>query len=95
MLDVLNASSWRNTATSDKFPRVLVEGEERLGFTAALMRKDVQLYLSRAEAEELPRGVAESVGRLWEAAADAAGGVDVAALYPLLREGRLGASGDA
>jgi len=95
MLDVLNASSGRNTATSDKFPRVLVQGEERLGFTAALMRKDVRLYLSRAETKGLPRSVADRVGALWEAAAEAAAGADVAALYPLLRDGRLGDSENA
>ena len=95
MLDVLNASSGRNTATADKLPRVLLQGEERLGFTAGLMRKDVRLYLSRAESEGLPRSVANRVGAMWEAAAKAAEGADVAALYPLLRDGRLSGLDDA
>lgn len=99
MLDVLNAASGRNTATADKLPRVLLRGEERLGFTAALMRKDVRLYLARAESEGMPRSVASSVGAMWEAAAAAStgegAGADVAALYPLLRDGRLEAARDA
>lgn len=95
MLDVLNASSGRNTATSDKLPRALVQGQERLGFAAALMRKDVQLYRRRAESEGLPRTVAESVAATWEAAAAAPGDPDIAELYGMLQEGRLEASQDA
>ena len=95
MLDVLNASSGRNTATDDKLPRALLQGEERLGFAAALMHKDVQLYRDRAAAERLPKAVAESVATTWEAVAAASGAADIGDLYPMLRDERLGASEDA
>src|SRR5262245_64970760 len=39
MLDVINAGSGRNTATEDKFPRLVLPGTFNLGFTNGLMKK--------------------------------------------------------
>jgi 3-hydroxyisobutyrate dehydrogenase-like beta-hydroxyacid dehydrogenase len=54
MLDVLNTSSGRNSATQDKFPRhVLTRGFD-FGFSAGLSFKDVRLCLEEAEALGVP-----------------------------------------
>jgi 3-hydroxyisobutyrate dehydrogenase-like beta-hydroxyacid dehydrogenase len=50
MCDVFNASSGRNTATLDKFPRSVLPGTFDFGFSTALAFKDVKLCLDEAEA---------------------------------------------
>ena len=46
MLDVINASSGRSTATEQKFPEVVLPRSFNQGFTAGLMLKDVNLFIS-------------------------------------------------
>jgi 3-hydroxyisobutyrate dehydrogenase-like beta-hydroxyacid dehydrogenase len=54
MLDVLNTSSGRNSATQDKFPgHVLTRGFD-FGFSAGLSFKDVRLCVEEAEALGVP-----------------------------------------
>lgn len=54
MLDVINTSSGRNTASLDKFPNhVLTRGFD-FGFSAGLSFKDVRLCLEEAEALGVP-----------------------------------------
>ncbi len=64
MLDVINAGTGRNTATEDKFARVVLPGTFNLGFTAGLMMKDVNLCLAEAKALGVPMDVIEAVARL-------------------------------
>jgi hypothetical protein len=68
MVDVLNAGSGMNTATTQKFPRAVLPGTFDYGFGMALMVKDVRLFLQEAEAFGIPVEVAAAVGRLWEKA---------------------------
>jgi 3-hydroxyisobutyrate dehydrogenase-like beta-hydroxyacid dehydrogenase len=68
MVDVLNAGSGMNTATTQKFPRAVLPGTFDYGFGMGLMVKDVRLFLSEAEALGIPVEVAAAVGRLWEKA---------------------------
>jgi 3-hydroxyisobutyrate dehydrogenase len=49
MLDVVNVSSGRNTATSDKFPNRVLTGTYDAGFFTRLMAKDVRLFNSVAD----------------------------------------------
>jgi 2-hydroxy-3-oxopropionate reductase len=64
MLDVINASSGRNTASADKFPRhVLTRGFD-FGFTIGLALKDVRMCLDEAAALGVPMSVGGSVGEL-------------------------------
>jgi len=44
MLDVVNVSTGRNTATSDKFPNRVLTGTYDTGFATRLMAKDVRLF---------------------------------------------------
>jgi len=64
MLDVINASSGRSTATEQKFPEVVVPRKFNQGFTAGLMLKDVNLFIAEANALGVPIKVVEAVAAL-------------------------------
>ena len=68
MIEVLNAGSGATSASRDKFPRAILPRTFDYGFATGLMVKDVRLYLDEAEALGVPVEVAETIGRLWEAA---------------------------
>lgn len=64
MLDVINTSSGRNSATQDKFPKhVLTRGFD-FGFSAGLSFKDVRLCLEEAEALGVPMVVGTMVRQM-------------------------------
>jgi 3-hydroxyisobutyrate dehydrogenase-like beta-hydroxyacid dehydrogenase len=73
MIDVINAGSGRNTATQDKFPRVVLPRRFDFGFTAGLMYKDVKLCLEEAEAQQVPMWVGSAVRQLWQYASNSLG----------------------
>lgn len=54
MLDVLNASSGKNSATTDKMPRSVLPGTFDFGFATQLSLKDLRLCLDEAEAAGVP-----------------------------------------
>lgn len=81
MLDVLNASTGRNTATESKFPQQVLTGTFDNGFTAGLMAKDVGLYRKAAEAAHAPVHVADAVASAWAAFAAKSPGADVTRMY--------------
>ncbi|HXF90022.1 MAG TPA: NAD(P)-dependent oxidoreductase [Xanthobacteraceae bacterium] len=68
MVDVINAGSGCNTATTQKFPRSILPGTFDYGFGMGLMVKDVRLFLEELAQLGIPAEVAPAVGRLWEAA---------------------------
>jgi 3-hydroxyisobutyrate dehydrogenase-like beta-hydroxyacid dehydrogenase len=61
MLDVINVSSGRNTATLEKFPRSVLPRTFDFGFTTGLSYKDVSLCLDEAEAMGVPTIVGSAV----------------------------------
>jgi 3-hydroxyisobutyrate dehydrogenase-like beta-hydroxyacid dehydrogenase len=69
MIEVLNAGSGATSASRDKFPRAILPRSFDYGFATGLMVKDVRLYLDEAKALAVPADIAETIGRLWEAAA--------------------------
>jgi len=69
MIEVLNAGSGGTSASRDKFPRAILPRSFDYGFATGLMVKDVRLYLDEAKTLGAPVDVAETIGRLWEAAA--------------------------
>jgi 3-hydroxyisobutyrate dehydrogenase-like beta-hydroxyacid dehydrogenase len=73
MLDVINAGTGRNTATEDKFGRVVLPRLFNLGFTTGLMTKDLKLCLAEAEALGVPMEVAQTVTRMLEIACEEIG----------------------
>jgi 3-hydroxyisobutyrate dehydrogenase-like beta-hydroxyacid dehydrogenase len=70
MLDVINSGTGRNTATEDKFGRVVLPRLFNLGFTVGLMTKDLKLCLGEGKALGVPMEVAEAVTRLLQTACD-------------------------
>ena len=48
MIDVLNVSTGRNSATTDKFPNRILTGTYDAGFSTAHMTKDVGLFVDGA-----------------------------------------------
>jgi 3-hydroxyisobutyrate dehydrogenase-like beta-hydroxyacid dehydrogenase len=61
MLDVLNASSGRNSATVDKFPRAVLPRTFDFGFSTGLSMKDIRLCLQEADALGVPLPVGSAV----------------------------------
>ena len=64
MLDVLNTSTGRNSATEDKFPRSVLPGTFDFGFTTGLSYKDVSLCIDEAEALGVPMVVGSTVRQM-------------------------------
>jgi 2-hydroxy-3-oxopropionate reductase len=69
LLDVFNAGSGRNTATSNKFPTHVLPRSFSSGFRLALMAKDVELCAAEARALGVPLLVGGLVQQLWTLAA--------------------------
>ena len=85
MLSVLNVSSGRNTATSDKFPNRIATGTYDAGFHTALLAKDVRLYLEGVQATGTPAEVGAMVADIWRRAALAMPGSDYTRVYEFVR----------
>jgi 3-hydroxyisobutyrate dehydrogenase-like beta-hydroxyacid dehydrogenase len=87
MLDVLNASSGRNSATMDKFPRSVLDRSFDFGFRAVLLHKDVRLCRDLAEAMGMPFRVGEAVEAVWAQAAEQLGDRDFTRIVEVLEDG--------
>jgi 3-hydroxyisobutyrate dehydrogenase-like beta-hydroxyacid dehydrogenase len=64
LIDIINASSGRNSATQDKFPRAVLPGTFDFGFATGLAYKDVRLCLDEAEAIGVPMVVGAAVRQM-------------------------------
>lgn len=64
MLEILNASSGRNSATQDKFPKHVLNRRFDFGFTNGLSFKDVRLCVDEAEALGVPMVVGAAVRQM-------------------------------
>ena len=71
MLDVVNVSTGRHSATYDKFPNLVLTGTYDTGFHTRLMAKDVRLFNSVAAEVGTLHDVGAAVGREWNAFEDA------------------------
>jgi 3-hydroxyisobutyrate dehydrogenase len=88
ILDVVNASTGRNTATDDKFPRRILTEKYDAGFTSTLQTKDVRLYVENARASGISNEIATAVYDVWAAFDKAHPGTDITRMYPYTRDGR-------
>jgi 3-hydroxyisobutyrate dehydrogenase-like beta-hydroxyacid dehydrogenase len=61
MIEVLNVSTGRSSATQDKWPRSVLPRTFDFGFAAGLCLKDVRLCLGAAETLGVPLGVGSAV----------------------------------
>jgi 3-hydroxyisobutyrate dehydrogenase-like beta-hydroxyacid dehydrogenase len=66
MIEVLNVSSGRSSATLDKWPRAVLPRTFDFGFAAGLCLKDVRLCLAAARSLAVPLGVGSAVCELLE-----------------------------
>lgn len=66
MIEVMNASTGRTESSEVKFPRNIVTRRYRQGARAAIMHKDVSLYVLDAKRLHAPLRVAAATDRLWE-----------------------------
>jgi len=92
ILDIVNASSGRNSATDDKFPNRILHGRFDAGFTAKLQLKDIRLYLENARAAGISDEIAEVVVDVWQRMEAAIPGADITQMYPYTQKGRRGRS---
>ena len=81
MVDVLNVSTGRNSATVDKFPNRVLTGAYDAGFHTALMAKDVRLFLASAARAGTARSIATSVRAVWDEADAALPGSDFTEIW--------------
>jgi 3-hydroxyisobutyrate dehydrogenase len=66
MIEVLNESSGRSAATSDKFVNHVLTGTYSAGFTAGLMAKDVDLYIAAVHEHGRPAAIAAVTAAIWD-----------------------------
>jgi len=88
ILDIVNASSGRNSATDDKFPNRILHGRFDAGFTAKLQLKDIRLYLENARAAGVSDEIAKVVVDVWQRMEAAIPGADITQMYPYTQKGR-------
>jgi 3-hydroxyisobutyrate dehydrogenase len=88
ILDIVNASTGRNSATDDKFPRRIMHGRHDAGFTAKLQLKDIRLYLENARAAGISDEIAGTVVKVWSEMDAALPAADICEMYPYTRDGR-------
>jgi 3-hydroxyisobutyrate dehydrogenase len=88
ILDIVNASSGRNSATDDKFLNRILHGRYDAGFTAKLQLKDIRLYLENARAAGIADEVAATIVDVWARLDGALPGADITQMYPYTKKGR-------
>jgi 3-hydroxyisobutyrate dehydrogenase-like beta-hydroxyacid dehydrogenase len=85
MLDVINASTGRNTASEDKFPRQVLTGRYAAGFTTGLLTKDLGLCTAAAAALGVSMPVAAEVHAQWQrAVAELGADADITRIVALI-----------
>jgi 3-hydroxyisobutyrate dehydrogenase-like beta-hydroxyacid dehydrogenase len=87
MLEVINASTGRSTASEDKFPRQILTGRYAAGFTTGLLTKDLGLCAAAAEALGVPMPVAAAVHERWQRAlAELGADADITRIVALVEQ---------
>jgi 3-hydroxyisobutyrate dehydrogenase len=81
MIDVLNVSTGRNSATTDKFPNRILTGSYDAGFSTAHMTKDVGLFVDGAGEVKTAATVAAAVTETWRGCDGALPGSDFTEIW--------------
>jgi 3-hydroxyisobutyrate dehydrogenase-like beta-hydroxyacid dehydrogenase len=92
MLEVLNGSSGRSSATSDKFPNHVLTGRYGSGFTNVLMSKDIALYRRAVEDVAGPSSIGTVTASVWERFAATEPGADFTRIFPFVEGSRCPAA---
>ena len=87
VLDAVNVSTGKNTATGDKFPNRIVTGTYDAGFRMALMEKDVSLYLKEVRAARTPDRLSSIVADYFRTGLGQSPDGDFTEIYKTIRKG--------
>ena len=86
ILDVVNASSGRNTATADKFPDRILSGTYDAGFSSTQFNKDLGLYRDAADAIRAARPVSPAISDVWRRLEAHEPNADITRIYTFVRD---------
>ena len=87
ILETVNLSTGRNTATEDKFPRRIATGAFDAGFATRLMAKDLRLYEACVAEAGAPGRLAALLRSIWDGMENARPDSDFTEIYPHVRDG--------
>ncbi len=85
MLGVLNVSTGRNTATSDKFVNRILTETYDAGFSCPQMNKDLSLYREGLAESGGADPVSGAVAGIWREFLDASANADITHIYPFIK----------
>ena len=88
ILETVNVSTGRNTATEDKFPNRIATGAFDAGFATRLMAKDLRLYAASVAAAGAPARLAGQLREIWDGLETARPDSDFTEIYRHVRDGR-------
>ncbi|MDD9993115.1 MAG: NAD(P)-dependent oxidoreductase [Rhodospirillales bacterium] len=88
ILETVNVSTGRNTATEDKFPNRIATGAFDAGFATRLMAKDLRLYEASVTATGAPRRLACQLREIWDGLEAARPDSDFTEIYTHVRDGQ-------
>lgn len=74
MVDIINVSTGRNSATTDKVPKSILTGTFDYGASIHTIHKDVSIGLEEAHDLQVPMWLGQSVRQAWEFAITQGGG---------------------
>ena len=87
MVDVINVSTGRNSATLDKVPKAVLSGTFDYGAKVSTMAKDIALGLQEAETLGVPMWLLGMVGQLWRfGVTQGLGDADITALIRVMED---------
>ncbi len=84
ILEVVNVSSGRNTATADKFPNRVLTGTWDAGFSSTQLNKDLGLYRDAADGIGASRPVSPAVFEVWRCLEAHEPNADITRIYPFV-----------
>jgi 3-hydroxyisobutyrate dehydrogenase-like beta-hydroxyacid dehydrogenase len=95
MIEAINASTGRNSATVDKFPRAILPRSFDYGGPITIGAKDLNLYLAEARAQGVSGLAVSNAAQLWSLAVEKFGaGADMTLFIRMLEEwAGIGADG--
>jgi len=85
MLDVLNVSTGRNTATSDKFVNRILTETYDAGFSCGQMNKDLSLYREGLTQSGAADPVSGAVAEIWRRFHETSANADISRIYPFIK----------
>jgi 3-hydroxyisobutyrate dehydrogenase len=88
MIDVLNASSGQNTASSDKFPNRILTETYDAQFLNTLYLKDLSLYVQNVDAAGGSNVIGRALLPTWQRFVEQQPGADFTLIYPFMRDKR-------